>query len=733
MGEGKRKRIAKRRRAVFRGTQKSCSDSEVAQSKFKDRKSKRDLLPWPKAIETLTVDELALHRRRRVQDILKDTLDPYYHGESDSAVENLITEYRRAFRAFSEDSLLLRDNYLRNFERNLQTKTSAELSTSTEVNKPDDKSMESNTGLLSITGHASRPQPIRRGTSLRRGGEFYSDTESSTNYKTYEGIHRAELARRPTSLKMEGDMQTVTEQCEKFTGWMNVGRPELARIPTHLKMEGRLETSTESHDQYVPFIGARRPEILRQNAHLKLEGESNFIPEYTDVFRPHVRHEKRYPMFPESHLKTGGDFSGHTENFQNFVDPRGAVPIDDRHKDSDTEDTENQIKHQNDNQRTEEDMKMIVSKLEHLKGPPLEVPEYKDAYKDFPRERPKLLKPEDEIGRADGSKVHLSSSSGKFSTKIDQDPEYKSKYLDRDRPVYRKPPMSRRPSGGSNFGKRLVPDMRHYVPTSEVRSQYVPYGHVPRVETFRRPISLRPEGSMNLQPEYRDAYCRKKDHPVVESRYRNRDRSYSGSRRRSSNWMNYNNDNNNNNLNDHTIDQTEMIDSGQNAFQILHSKAEHDNLAGKPPAGSRRSSILSQAVRPTHLDIMSPSAVKNRSPSPTYRLHVCNVDDETRGFNRRRQLASMHQSSPMADATADEDNIRPYSPSFGKQPKPNNNGNRAFVVLDDSMNNQATSETRRTRFNNNSNNEMSRDPKIRYRNKTPPNWMPPWYDNTSTI
>lgn len=31
--------------------------------------------------------------------------------------------------------------------------------------------------------------------------------------------------------------------------------------------------------------------------------------------------------------------------------------------------------------KKEQDMKMLVSKLEDLKGPPLGVPEYKDAYK----------------------------------------------------------------------------------------------------------------------------------------------------------------------------------------------------------------------------------------------------------------------------------------------------------------------------------------------------------------
>lgn len=127
----------------------------------------------------------------------------------------------------------------------------------------------------------------KRGTTLKRDGEFYTDTETYSSYVAYEGQHRPELARRPTSLKMEGELDTTTEKCEKFIRWLNVSRPELTRVPTHLKLEGEFETVTENHANYVPFVGVRRPELLRQNTNLKLEGESNFVPEYTDVFRRH--------------------------------------------------------------------------------------------------------------------------------------------------------------------------------------------------------------------------------------------------------------------------------------------------------------------------------------------------------------------------------------------------------------------------------------------------------------
>lgn len=55
-------------------------------------------------LEGLTVDELARYRRRRVQGQPKDNLQLYIETES----EDLVSEYRQAFRARSEESLEVR-------------------------------------------------------------------------------------------------------------------------------------------------------------------------------------------------------------------------------------------------------------------------------------------------------------------------------------------------------------------------------------------------------------------------------------------------------------------------------------------------------------------------------------------------------------------------------------------------------------------------------------------------
>lgn len=571
---------------------------------------------------------------------------------------------------------------------------------------------------------------------MKCGGDFYPETETYSAYVPYEGQHRAELIRRPTSLKMEGDLDTMTEKCEKFIEWLNVSRPELMRVPTHLKMEGELETATENQDKYVPFVGARRPELLRRSTNLKLEGDTYFVPEYTDVFRDYTVKDKAQPQKPQMHLKAGGDFYQNTESTENFAHPcvKQAQEMAERAKDNNEE--ERWMRQQEEERRKDEEMKMLVSKLEDLNGRPLEIPEYRDAYKDFPRERPKIAKPDVEIGRADGSKM-TSPSRSKFPIKIDQDPEYQSKYLDypRDRPVYRKPPTMLRPTGVSSsgrnsacFGRPMHQECRafEYDPTSEVRSQYVPYGYVPRVETLKMPANLRLEGNLDLQPEYRNVYCARYDRQSCDDLRTTHGRSdrYSPSTRKEHYWSN-------------TGEKT-AVAQGQDAFCVLDTRLHEENVIGKPPPASRRSSRLSQAhqaaaaPRPTQLELADRAIARTRSPSPTYRLHVCDVDNERRGFGRLGQ-SSGRVRSPSADRAAIQDHAvaRPYSPSFGRTRQDRRANDQPFVILDNaskSVSGRSSDRRRRT--------DRSVDvpvPVSRGRPKTPSRWMPPWYDNTNTI
>ncbi|CAD1478314.1 unnamed protein product, partial [Heterotrigona itama] len=386
-----------------RGVNKSSSDTELAQGKSKTRKSKSKE-KWP-LLEGLTVDELARYRRRRIQGQPKDNLGLNIEAES----ENLVSEYRESFHVKSEE-FLKENTWLENSKQSedLQTKDSTKdkrvfdrknikeqeerhtelptknmkgVSSLTQVNNDKTMETEANSNMI----HASppkRPSLIRRDTTLKRDGELYTDTETYSSYVAYEGQHKPELARRPTSLKMEGDLETTTEKCEKFIQWLNVSRPELMRVPTHLKLEGEFETTTENHEKYVPFVGVRRPELLRQNTNLKLNGEANFVPEYTDVFKRHNSRERSQPVKPETHLKTGNSFFQSTEHADNFIDCRiREAHLRNKSNKTVEEEEERRKREQKEKQQKDEEMRMLVSKLEDLKGPPLEIPEYKDAYK----------------------------------------------------------------------------------------------------------------------------------------------------------------------------------------------------------------------------------------------------------------------------------------------------------------------------------------------------------------
>lgn len=201
------------------------------------------------------------------------------------------------------------------------------------------------------------------------------------------------------------------------------------------------------------------------------------------------------------------------------------------------------------------------------------------------------MKPEDEIGRADGSKVSSSPVHTKFPSKIDQDPEYKSKYLDlsHERPLYRKPPLTLRPvvvsSGRTSANASRIsfqePRRHEQEPKSEVKSQYVPYGQIPRVATLRMPTNLHLEGNLDLEPEYKNAYCSKRDSLVSNEprMHRHRQRSISASKNKDNYWKNNNNS-----------EQFGRINAAddQDAFQILSTRVHEESIVGKPPTGSRR-------------------------------------------------------------------------------------------------------------------------------------------------
>ena len=176
---------------------------------------------------------------------------------------------------------------------------------------------------------------------------------------------------------------------------------------------------------------------------------------------------------------------------------------------------------------------------------------------------------------------------------------------------------------------------------------------------------------------------------------------------------------------------------------------------------------------------MSAAASRNRSPSPlTYRLEVCNVDasDEQRGFgqhpsrsrtpqslhNNYSENSRVHHRSPyMSEHERGQPITRSYSPSFGrtnnttthyqKQPHRNsidsinNTDKQAFVVLDNTRhdylphNRQSPIDPTVAGVATSSRKVMERtvvppapiQRTNRVRNRSPTNWMPPWYGDNN--
>lgn len=91
--------------------------------------------------------------------------------------------------------------------------------------------------------------------------------------------------------------------------------------------------------------------------------------------------ERSRPIKPEIHLKTGNSFFQSTEHTDNFIDSRTKEQQLASESNKAVEETEKKQKKLMEKKRKNKELEVLVSRLEDLKCPPLEIPEYKDAYK----------------------------------------------------------------------------------------------------------------------------------------------------------------------------------------------------------------------------------------------------------------------------------------------------------------------------------------------------------------
>jgi hypothetical protein len=310
-----------------------------------------------------------------------------------------------------------------------------------------------------------RPELARRPTILHTEGDvLVKESEIRSQYVPHEGAKKPDLARRKTSLRMEGEMDTVTEQKEKYVEFPEGRRAELSKRATQLSLEGEMDTLTEKNEKYVYFPSPKRSELKKRPTNLKLEGQMEKVTE-------------------------------NAGNFIKFLEGKRA------------------------------DMLKRSNNLT-LEGDLHYAPEYKDTFIDFPRERPVIRRPPVSL-KQEGELYTTTEKRSQFidflpkskrpdlarkptnltlEGKMEINPEYKDSYVDfpRHRPKVKKPDTSLKPEG-------------HIQNITEKEAQFVPFPRSDRSAIVKRqPVSLRLEGKMDTNPEYKESFTNfQRERPVL--------------------------------------------------------------------------------------------------------------------------------------------------------------------------------------------------------------------------
>ena len=310
-----------------------------------------------------------------------------------------------------------------------------------------------------------RPQLVRRPTTLRAEGDILVKmSEVHSRYVPHEGVKRSDLARRKTSLRMEGEMDKVTEQKEKYVEFPEGRRAELSKRATQLSLEGKIDTLTEKSEKYIFFQSPKRYELRKRPTNLKLEGNIQTVTEQSDNFIEFLECKRAEMLKRSNNLRLEGD-------------------------------------------------------LEYA-------PEYSNAFTDFPRERPVTRRPRVSL-RQEGEMNTTTEKSTQFvdflskckradlarkptnlrlEGEIESKPEYRDSYVDfpRRRPKLQKPDSCLKPEG--DIEKK-----------SETEAQFVPFSRSDRSATVRKPSpNLRLEGEIHTNPEYKDSFKNfPRERPVV--------------------------------------------------------------------------------------------------------------------------------------------------------------------------------------------------------------------------
>ncbi|KAK6634303.1 hypothetical protein RUM44_004914 [Polyplax serrata] len=353
----------------------------------------------------ITVDELKKYGRRRqpAHMIPQDNL-----RLEEGSLKPYISEYTRRFQAYGPLDLQPLQNKTNKENYNqisYQVPPLAKSTYKTEQEKrpvlkrppvvlePLKKSLaELNAGKQSeclIRPYCDKRKLLRRSTALKPEGIMTDETEVRKEYRAYLNPERAHIIRRLPSLRMEGEFEPfTTEHQDKYVAYLLGKRPMLQKKKTLLKMEGDFNFLTENDLSYVPHQPSERPRLRKRSTSLKLDGELEFFPEYRESFIDYSR-TRPITYKPCGTLRNDGELEKETETRRQFVNYDNVQVLE-------SAKPENNL---------------------HVEGEMDIVPEYKQNYVDFPRERPLMRKPLNQI-KPDGNLQVLNDGSTRYGAEL---------------------------------------------------------------------------------------------------------------------------------------------------------------------------------------------------------------------------------------------------------------------------------------------------------------------------
>ncbi|XP_046403672.1 uncharacterized protein LOC124169199 [Ischnura elegans] len=239
-------------------------------------------------------------------------------------------------------------------------------------------------------------------------GSVEKESEVRAKYVAHPAGRRAELQRKNTNLSLEGEMECKAEYRESYIDFPR-HRPCIEKPEGQLlRQDGPLQCDPEYRSSFVDFP-RERPLVSKPLGALKLDGETYFNAEYKDRYVDFPRERPRANK-PGGDLKiqeTEGEFKYTPEYKERYVDfprerPRCSKPSGDLKPEGDFEEMTSEVRSRYvwlegaDRQPAPKRQESLAA-ASTQNGESYLMPEYRERYVTFPRERPRRRKPESQI------------------------------------------------------------------------------------------------------------------------------------------------------------------------------------------------------------------------------------------------------------------------------------------------------------------------------------------------